>query len=92
MVVRKRSGTRGLGAVAARVAIVRREADKLAPPVLEDFTAINESALNSDSAHAYVDIGRRFREHRTVEHSSAMVGPKTQARNATLLRAPGPGR
>jgi transposase-like protein len=79
--VRKRSGKKGLGAVASRVAVVLLEDDKLSPPVLEDFAAIQESELNSDSATAYHKIGQRFRVHHTVEHGAMLVGPKGENSN-----------
>jgi hypothetical protein len=79
IVVRKRSGKRGLGATASRVAIVRDENDSA--PILEDFAAMNESELNSDSANAYNMIGKRFRSHHTVEHGAMLVGPNGENSN-----------
>jgi hypothetical protein len=79
--VRKRSGKKGLGAVASRVAIVRMENSDLTPPVLEDFAAIEESELNSDSATAYTSIGKRFGAHHTVEHGAMLVGPNGENSN-----------
>ncbi len=76
IVMRKRSGKKGGGAVASRVAVVRLEDDKLTPPVIEDFAAVKESELNSDSAHAYKKIGHRFGAHHTVEHGVSLTGPK----------------
>jgi transposase-like protein len=81
IIMRKRSGKKGTGAVASRVAVVRLEDDKLTPPVIEDFAAIEESELNSDSAHAYKKIGRRFGAHHTVEHGVALTGPKGENSN-----------
>jgi transposase-like protein len=81
IVVRKRGGKKGDGALATRVAVVRLESDELAPPVLEDFAAINESELNSDSAHAYNKIGKRFGAHHTVEHGAMLVGPNGENSN-----------
>lgn len=82
MAVRKRSGSKGLGAVATRIAIVRSEQEAgPATQVLEDFAAISESTLNSDASPAFSKIGGKFRGHRTVEHSTRLVGENGENNN-----------
>ncbi len=82
MAVRKRSGTKGLGAVATRIAIVMSEQEAgPAKQVLQDFTAISESTLNSDASPAFKEIGGKFREHRFVEHSTRLVGENGENNN-----------
>lgn len=82
MAVRKRSGSKGLGAVATRIAVVRSEQESgPAKQVLQDFAAISESTLNSDASPAFKDIGNQFREHRTVEHNARLVGEHGENNN-----------
>ena len=82
MAVRKRSGSKGLGAVATRIAIVRSEQESgPATQVLEDFAAVSESTLNSDASPAFGKIGAKFRGHRTVEHSTRLVGENGENNN-----------
>jgi transposase-like protein len=82
MAVRKRSGSKGLGAVATRIAIVLSEQDSgPATRVMEDFAAVSESTLNSDASPAFGKIGGKFRGHRTVEHSARLVGENGENNN-----------
>jgi transposase-like protein len=73
--VRKRSGTKGRGAVASRVAIATIEDDVVANAVIDDFVANSESYLNTDGATAYADQHKQFRGHRIVNHTEQLVGP-----------------
>lgn len=82
MAIRKRSGSKGLGAVATRIAIVMSEQEAgPAKQVLHDFAAISESTLNSDASPAFKEVGGKFREHRSVEHSTRLVGENGENNN-----------
>lgn len=79
--VRVRSGKPGRGASRTRVAVGLSETAEVAESVLKQFVAIPESILNTDTATAYQTIGKRFKEHRTVEHSKELVGPNGENNN-----------
>jgi hypothetical protein len=79
--IRKRSGVRGKGACATRVAIGLSESAPVVKAVLQDFVAMPESYLNTDSSPAYTEMGREFRAHRTVEHSKELSGPNGENNN-----------
>ena len=79
--VRKRSGVRGDGAVASRVAIGLVEEPPTIEGILADFVAVPESYLNSDGSPAYGAIGRRFIDHRRVEHTKEFSGPNGENNN-----------
>ena len=80
--MRKRSGKRGRGAIGSRVAIAFAEDVKYVKPIINDFVASSESYLNTDTARAYVKLGRTaFIEHRTVIHSKELVGPTGENNN-----------
>jgi transposase-like protein len=79
--VRKRSGIRGAGAVGTRVAVGLVEDKTVATAVINDFVAKSESFLNTDTANAYEEAGMTFLEHRTVEHSEALIGPNGENNN-----------
>jgi transposase-like protein len=78
---RKRSGIPGYGAISSRVAIAMSETKEVVESVIGDYIAAPESALNSDSAKAYIDVGGRFREHRAVVHADQLVGPNGENNN-----------
>ena len=73
--VRKRSGVRGRGAQTTRIAIGLVEDTPVAAAVMKSFVAASESFLNTDTSPAYTELGKRFRGHRTVEHSKHLAGP-----------------
>lgn len=82
----KRSGVKGRGAAATRVAIGLVEDSKVAESIMRAHIAKPESYLNTDSSHAYKqadrpDPERKFIEHRTVEHSVRLVGPSGENNN-----------
>ena len=80
--MRKRSGKRGRGAIGSRVAIALAEDVEFVKPIINDFVANSESYLNTDTARAYVKLGRtEFIEHRTVIHSKELVGPNGENNN-----------
>jgi transposase-like protein len=79
--VRKRSGVRGQGASATRVAIGLVEDAAVAGAVMKDYVAVSESCLNTDASPAYTELGKRFRVHRTVEHSKELSGPNGENNN-----------
>lgn len=79
--VRRRSPNRGEGAVASRVAIGLVEDSDVAGAVMQSFLAVPESTLNTDTSPAYTALGRKFRAHRTVEHSKTMIGPNGENNN-----------
>lgn len=79
--VTQRSGARGFGSSATRVAVARNEDVAVAQAVARAFIAVPESALNTDTSPAYTDLGTQFREHRTVEHSRTLVGPAGENNN-----------
>lgn len=79
--IRKRSGVRGKGASATRVAIGLTETAPVVKAVLTDFVAMPESYLNTDSSPAYTELGKQFRTHRTVEHARELSGPNGENNN-----------
>ena len=79
--VRKRSGIRGRGAVASRVAVAMSEDEKIAKSVIGDFVASSESYLNTDGATGYTSQESSFLEHRTVAHSKRLVGENGENNN-----------
>jgi transposase-like protein len=80
--IRKRSGRRGRGAAGSRVAVAIAEYAKDVKPIIADFVANAESFLNTDTAGAYVKVGRdKFIEHRSVIHSKELVGPNGENNN-----------
>ncbi|WP_283440402.1 transposase [Noviherbaspirillum suwonense] len=79
--IRKRSGVRGKGACATRVAIGLTETSPVVKAVLNDFVAMPESYLNTDSSPAYTELGKEFRMHRTVEHAKELSGPNGENNN-----------
>ena len=79
--IRKRSSTRGKGAVATRVAVGVVETAPVAEAIMRDFVAMPESYLNTDTSPAYTDLGKRFKAHLTVEHSKELRGPKGENNN-----------
>ena len=79
--VRKRSGQKGKGAAASRVAIGLAETAQVAEAVLRDYVAVPESFLNTDTSPAYTELGKGFREHRTVEHAKTLIGPNGENNN-----------
>jgi transposase-like protein len=74
MTIRKRSGIDGYGAVSSRIGIGRSENKRVVQTLIRDFIAAPESDLNTDSAGPYSAVKRRFRAHRTVNHSEHLVG------------------
>lgn len=81
MTVRKRFGQRGKGACATRVAVGLLETAPVAEAVMKSFVAIPESYLNTDNSPAYTEAGKRFQEHRTVEHAKTLIGPNGENNN-----------
>lgn len=79
--VRKRSGVRGKGAIATRVAVGRVENEMVAQSIAKDFIALPESYLNTDTHPAYSALGKSFRAHRTVAHSTHLSGPNGENNN-----------
>lgn len=79
--IRKRSGVRGKGACATRVAIGMTETAPVAEAIMRDYVALPESYLNTDSSPAYTELGKRYRAHLTVEHAKEMSGPKGENNN-----------
>ena len=73
--VRKRSGTKGRGAVASRIAVALSENEGAAKAIIGDFVANSESYLNTDGETAYADQHKHFLKHRTVNHNAQLVGP-----------------
>ena len=79
--MRKRSGARGYGAIASKVAIARAEDAKSLTAVISDFVAKGESFLNTDGFGPYDKLGKEFIEHRQANHSEALVGPNGENNN-----------
>ncbi len=79
--VRRRSGTRGKGAVATRIAIGLTETAPVVEAIMKAFIAMPESDLNTDTSPAYADLGKRFRAHRKVEHAKELCGPNGENNN-----------
>lgn len=59
--IRKRSGTRGKGACATRVAVGTAETAPIAASIMHDFIAMPESRLNTDSSPLTRSLGRSAR-------------------------------
>ncbi len=81
LTMRKRSGTRGLGAVESRVAVGLTESDELVQSALTDYIACAESYLNSDDGQAYSRVADKFLDHHFVVHSKMLVGPNGENNN-----------
>lgn len=81
LTMRKRSGTRGAGAVESRVAIGLTEDDSLVRAALSDFVACAESYLNSDEAPVYFTVAPEFLDHAAVSHSETLIGPNGENNN-----------
>jgi transposase-like protein len=79
--VRKRSGVRGYGAAASKVAIAREEEPVALNAVISDFVANGESFLNSDGLTPYVRAGKQFIEHRQVNHGATLIGANGENNN-----------
>lgn len=79
--IRKRSSTRGKGAVATRVAVGLVETAPVAEAIMHDFVAMPESYLNTDTSPAYAELGKRYKAHLTVEHSKELRGPNGENNN-----------
>lgn len=79
--IRKRSGARGKGACATRVAVGLAETAPIAEAIMRDFVAMPESYLNTDSSPAYTELGKQYRAHLTVEHSKELRGPNGENNN-----------
>jgi transposase-like protein len=79
--IRRRSGVRGYGAAATKVAISRAEDLPSLTAVINDFVAGGESFLNSDGFGSYKEPGAAFLEHRQANHSVALVGPNGENNN-----------
>ncbi len=81
MVLRRRGDRRGKGANGTRVAVAMAETAEEAEAILTTFAAAPESCLNTDSSPAYSNLGKKFRQHLTVEHSKALSGPNGENNN-----------
>lgn len=81
LALRQRSGVKGKGACATRVAVGTVEDATVAESVLRDYVAVPESLLNTDSSPAYTELGKRFVAHRTVEHAKELIGPNGENNN-----------
>jgi len=79
--IRKRSGTRGKGACATRVAIGLAETAPIAEAIMKDFVAMPESYLNTDTSPAYTELGKNYKAHLTVEHSKTLSGDNGENNN-----------
>ncbi|HSD40026.1 MAG TPA: transposase [Rhodocyclaceae bacterium] len=79
--VRQRSGQKGKGACATRVAIGHIEDATVAESIATQFIAMPESYLNTDTSPAYTEVGKQFKGHRTVEHSKTLSGPNGENNN-----------
>ncbi|MFO1414910.1 MAG: IS1595 family transposase [Burkholderiales bacterium] len=79
--VRKRSGVKRQGAVATRIGVGRTEDVPEAKAMVGSFVAMPESVLNSDMVKAYAPIGRKFADHRRVEHALTFSGPNGENNN-----------
>jgi hypothetical protein len=77
----QRSGVKGMGTIRSRVAVALAEDKTVAGAVAHNFVSAPESCLNTDTSPAYDELGKRFREHRTVEHSKELVGPNGENNN-----------
>ena len=76
-----RSNQRGKGSRATRVAVGLVETAPVVRSVMDSFIACPESYLNTDTSPAYIELGARFMQHRQVEHSKTLIGPKGENNN-----------
>jgi hypothetical protein len=81
MTIRKRSGIDGYGAVSSRIGIGYSESTRVVQTLIRDFIAAPESDLNTDSFGPYTAVEKRFREHRSVNHSKQLVGDNGENNN-----------
>lgn len=79
--IRSRSGKKGQGAFATRVMVAKVEDSTNVTAIIDKFIAKPESYLNTDASGAYTKVGRKFKEHRVVNHTETLVGPEGQNNN-----------
>lgn len=79
--IRKRSGVKGKGATATRIAIGKSESPSVVESVIKSFIAAPESYLNTDAATAYAELGKGFRAHLVVQHAKELSGPNGENNN-----------
>lgn len=79
--VRTRSNVPGVGAQRTRVSVGRTEGPVAVHTTIHEFIAVSESVLNTDGAKAYIEPGRQFLAHRSVEHAKELVGPNGENTN-----------
>lgn len=78
---RTRSGIPGVGGRRTRVSVGRTEGPAAVNATIRDFIAVPESVLNTDMAKAYVEPGKQFFAHLSVEHARELVGPNGENTN-----------
>ena len=49
--------------------------------VLKDFVSMHETYLNTDSSHAYSELGKEFLMHCTVKHAKELSGSNGENNN-----------
>ena len=76
--VRMRGGAKGKGSVQTRVGIGMSESPLAAEILVNQFVAVPESILSTDTGTAFSKIGKQFQLHVTVNHSETLVGPEGQ--------------
>lgn len=79
--VRTRSNVPGVGAHRTRVSVGRTEGPAAVNTTIHEFIAVPESVLNTDKAKAYIEPGRQFLAHLSVEHAKELVGPNGENTN-----------
>lgn len=76
-----RSGVRGMGAIGTRVTVAKAEDAAAVTATVASHLVDAESSLNTDTAPAYQEVGRRFIAHATVEHAKMLRGPGGENNN-----------
>jgi hypothetical protein len=70
-----------MGPVRIRVSVGRTEGPAAVNATIRNFIAVPESVLNTDMAKAYVEPGKQFIAHLSVEHAKELVGPNGENSN-----------
>lgn len=67
--------------MATRVAVGLVETAPVAESIMQNFVAMPESRLNTDTSPAYTEPGKRYKAHLAVEHSKELRGPNGENNN-----------
>jgi len=79
--IRRRSAAKGQGAVLTRVGIGLAETPDVVEALANNYIAVPESVLATDTGTAFSKLGKRFQLHLQVNHSETLRGPNGEHNN-----------